>query len=128
MLPDLSGPTFSGNFSNIDTARDPSEFVRFMDDANAMEFFRSAKERTFGLLALQAGHHVLDVGCGAGDDVRALARIVGPSGRSVGIDSSQTMIVAARERTAGEAGIEFRIGDAERLDFPDNSFDACRTD
>ena len=128
MLPDRNGSTFSGSFSNIDAALDPSDFVRFMDDANAMEFFRSAKERTYALLALQAGNQVLDVGCGTGDDVRALARIVGATGLVVGIDSSQTMIDAARLRSVGQSGVEFHIGDAQRLDFADDTFDACRTD
>jgi ubiquinone/menaquinone biosynthesis C-methylase UbiE len=120
--------TFSGSFSNIDGAGDPAEYVRFMDDANAMEFFRTAKEHTYALLALQAGNHVLDVGCGTGDDVRAMARVVGPTGLAVGLDSSLTMIGAARERSEGQIGVEFRIGDAQRLDFADASFDACRTD
>jgi ubiquinone/menaquinone biosynthesis C-methylase UbiE len=120
--------TFSSQFSNVDAAGDPGEFVRFMEDANAMEFFRAAKARTYALLALEAGDHVLDVGCGAGDDVRAMARIVGPTGRAVGVDRSQTMIDAARQRSADDSGVEFRIGDAEHLDFPDAAFDACRTD
>jgi ubiquinone/menaquinone biosynthesis C-methylase UbiE len=128
MLPGNGGSTFSGTFSNIDAARDPAEYVRFMDDANAMEFFRAAKERTYALLALQAGNHVLDVGCGTGDDVRALARIVGPSGLAVGLDASLTMIDAARLRSEGQTGVEFRVGDAQALDFADAAFDACRTD
>jgi len=128
MLPEISGSTFSGSFSNIDTARDPAEYVRCMDDANAMEFFRTAKEHTYALLALPTGNHVLDVGCGTGDDVRALAQLVGPTGRAVGLDSSVTMIDAARLRSAGQTGVEFRIGDAQRLDFADATFDACRTD
>jgi ubiquinone/menaquinone biosynthesis C-methylase UbiE len=129
MLPEKNGgSTFSGSFSNIDSARDPAEYVRFMDDANAMEFFRTAKEHTYALLALEAGNHVLDVGCGTGDDVRALAQIVGPTGLAVGIDSSLTMIGAARLRADSHAGVEFRVGNAQRLDFADATFDACRTD
>src|ERR1051325_11517486 len=119
MLPDGRGPTFSSTFSNIDAAADPAEFVRFMDDANAMEFFRQAKERTYSLLALQTGNHVLDVGCGTGDDVRAMARIVGPTGLVVGLDSSQTMIEAARQRSLGQSGVEFHVGNAQQLDFHD---------
>src|SRR5215831_18597125 len=115
MLPETGGSTFSGSFSSIDTARDPAEYVRFMDDANAMEFFRTAKEHTYALLALQAGEHVLDVGCGTGDDVRALAEIVGPTGLALGLDSSLTMIGEARQRSEGRTGVEFRVGDAQRL-------------
>lgn len=120
---------FSSSFSNIDATSNPTEFVHYMDDANAMDFFRAAKARTHELLALRTGEHVLDVGCGAGDDVRALAEIVGPTGRAVGIDSSQTMVDAARQRsTDSQLPVAFRVGDAQQLDFPDASFDACRTD
>ena len=100
-----------------------------MDDANSMEFFRAAKRRTYDLLALCPGERVLDIGCGAGDDVRALADIVGPAGYAVGIDASQTMIDAARRRAADSSVVaDFFVGDAEHLDFPDASFDACRAD
>jgi ubiquinone/menaquinone biosynthesis C-methylase UbiE len=100
-----------------------------MDDANAMEFFRAAKSRTYALLALRVGEQVLDVGCGAGEDVRALAEIVGPTGRAIGVDSSQTMVAAARERSVDSPlPVAFFPGDAEHLDFPDGSFDGCRTD
>jgi ubiquinone/menaquinone biosynthesis C-methylase UbiE len=120
---------FSSSFSNIDAASNPREFVEYMDDANAMGFFRTAKQRTYELLALRTGDHVLDVGCGAGEDVRAMAEIVGPSGRAVGVDSSQTMIDAAWERSAtSPPGVEFFVGNAEHLDIPDASFDACRAD
>jgi SAM-dependent methyltransferase len=94
-----------------------------------MEFFRAAKRRTYDLLVVRPGDHVVDVGCGAGDDVRAMALIVGPTGRSVGMDSSKTMVDAARQRSMGsQHPVEFYIGDAEHLDFSDASFDACRAD
>lgn len=120
---------FSSSFSNIDAASNPTQFVNYMDDANAMEFFRAAKRRTYDLLALRAGDHVLDVGCGAGEDVRAMAEIVGPTGRAVGIDGSATMIGAAQERSMGSRyPVEFFVGDAEHLEFADASFDGCRAD
>jgi ubiquinone/menaquinone biosynthesis C-methylase UbiE len=125
----MTGEFFSSSFSNIDATSNPTEFVHYMDDANSMEFFRSAKRRTYDLLALRPGEHVLDVGCGAGEDVRALADIVGPAGHAVGIDASRTMIDAARRRSADSSVVaDFFVGDAEHLDFPDASFDACRAD
>jgi ubiquinone/menaquinone biosynthesis C-methylase UbiE len=124
----LANPLFSSSFSNIDAAANPTQFVDFMDDANAMEFFQAAKQRSYALMALQLGHHVLDVGCGTGDDVRAMAQLVGPTGHCVGVDSSTTMIEAARQRTRPDEPVEFLVGDAERLDLPDDSFDACRAD
>jgi ubiquinone/menaquinone biosynthesis C-methylase UbiE len=61
---------------------------------------------------------LLDVGCGTGGDVRALAELVGPRGQVVGIDSSEVMIAEARSRSA-VAGLatEFRVGDAHHLRF-----------
>ena len=41
---------------------------------------------------------VLDAGCGTGDDVRAIAEIVGAGGRVTGVDSSRTMIDEAQTR------------------------------
>lgn len=65
----------------------------------------------------------------AGEDVRALAEIVGPTGRAVGVDGSATMIAAARERAqSSRLPIEFFVGDAQHLGFPDAIFDSCRTD
>jgi ubiquinone/menaquinone biosynthesis C-methylase UbiE len=119
----------SGGFSEIDRAARPEAFVQFMDDANTMPFFQATKEQTYARLALQPGDRVLDIGCGAGTDVRALASIVGPGGMAVGIDGSATMIAAARERSEGSGlPVEFLVCDAHQLDFPDASFDGCRTD
>ncbi len=118
---------FNAQFSDIDAASNPTDYVHYMDDANAMEFFRAAKQRTYDALALRAGDHVLDIGCGAGDDVRAMWERVGPTGRSVGLDRSKTMIDAARDRSS-DSRVEFVVGDAEHLDFADESFDACRAD
>jgi trans-aconitate methyltransferase len=38
----------------------------------------------------------LDLGCGTGDDVRAISKIVGPSGSAYGVDASAAMIAEAR--------------------------------
>ncbi len=119
---------FSSSFSNIDATENPEQFVQYMDDANAMEFFQAAKQRTYSLLAPRTADRMLDVGCGAGDDVRALAQLVGPTGRAVGVDSSRTMIEAARQRVRPGEPVEFHVAHAQQLDFPDASFDGCRAD
>lgn len=87
---------------------------------------RQAAEQVFRQVKLVAGEKVLDVGTGAGSPALEAAPYVGPSGKIVGIDSAPSMIVAARRR-AQELGIgnaEFFEMEGERLDFPDNSFDA----
>jgi SAM-dependent methyltransferase len=116
-------------FSNVDRAADPGSFVRFLDTAGAQEQAQAFKRRTFELLEVKPGTRLLDVGCGLGDEVRALAQLVGSTGRVVGVDSSETMITEARKRAAGEKlPIEYHVSDAHHLNFADNTFDGCRAE
>jgi len=117
------------HFAKVDQSVDPKYFIEFVDSRRTIEGEREIKELILSLLELRPGAHVLDVGCGTGDDAREIAGIVGASGRVVGIDASETMIAEARNRAAGCAlPLEFRVGDACKIDFPDASFDGVRTD
>jgi SAM-dependent methyltransferase len=74
---------------------------------------------------LPEGATVLDLGCGSGLDALIAARKVGPAGRVIGVDFSETMLARAC-RAAAEAGIgnvEFRRADAESLWLEDASMD-----
>lgn len=67
----------------------------------------------------------LDLATGPGEPAMSIARMVGPDGRVVGIDLSEQMVVLAT-RIAKERripGLTFLAMDAEKLDFPDESFD-----
>lgn len=67
------------------------------------------------------GQDVLDVACGTGVVARAAQRLVGASGRVCGIDLNPAMIGVAR----GVApDLEWRVGDAADLPYPDDCFDA----
>jgi SAM-dependent methyltransferase len=80
----------------------------------------------FSLGALQPGERVADIGSGAGIDSLIAAKMVGPSGRVVGVDMTKAMLDKAR-RSAVEAGIdnvEFREGYGETLPVPDDWADA----
>src|SRR5581483_3327093 len=50
--------------------------------------------------AAAAGERVLDIGCGCGETVLALAGSVGPRGRVLGVDVSEPMAARARQRIA----------------------------
>jgi SAM-dependent methyltransferase len=66
------------------------------------------------------GEHVLDAACGTGIVARLVAPMVGPSGRTVGLDFDPVMI----EKAIGIAPeIEWRQGDLQNLPFPDESYD-----
>lgn len=45
---------------------------------------------------LLEGLTVLDLGCGSGRDVYALAQLVGPTGRVVGVDMTEEQLAVAR--------------------------------
>ena len=63
------------------------------------------------------GETVLDVGCGCGASLIALARAVGETGRVVGMDISEQMLGLARERTATLPQVECIVADAATHDF-----------
>lgn len=114
-------------FDRVDGSADPDGLVAYLDASKELPVMRELGRLLVAELRLRPGSHVLDVGCGTGADARAMAAAVAPAGRVVGIDASARMVEVARRRTAGAgASLEFRVGRAERLDLPSNTFDACR--
>ncbi|HXV58045.1 MAG TPA: class I SAM-dependent methyltransferase [Gaiellaceae bacterium] len=74
------------------------------------------------LASLAPGRDVLEYGCGEGSSAFALATV---GARVTGIDISGVRIQHARERAAaaGLESVEFLEMNAEKLAFPDDSFD-----
>lgn len=116
-------------FVSVDDNAEPERLVQFLEYASAQAAVRAYKEHAHALLALTPGAHVLDVGCGAGDDLLALAASVGPDGQVVGVDPSKVMLAHARTKLAGVAERCTLVeASASALPFPDASFDAVRVD
>lgn len=81
-------------------------------------------ERLGRQLGLKAGERVLDVACGGGSSAILLAKKF--LCRMVGVDLAPILIGHARtaaSREKLEGILEFALGDAEALPFPDVSFD-----
>ncbi|HEY0171147.1 MAG TPA: methyltransferase domain-containing protein [Pyrinomonadaceae bacterium] len=123
---------FKIGWMSVDGDADPYYYVRLMDMIRGGREDDPAQYRSvFDALGVAAGDEVLDVGCGTGGGVRALATRFPEAGRVVGIDKSETMVAEARARTAAAAvpagacaPVEFRVADAHQLPFPEASFDA----
>ena len=75
--------------------------------------------------SLEPGMTVLDLGSGAGVDVFLAAQKVGPSGRIIGVDMTESMIEKARAnaRAGGYANVEFRMGEIENLPVDSGTVD-----
>jgi ubiquinone/menaquinone biosynthesis C-methylase UbiE len=71
---------------------------------------------------LVPGASVLDVGCGPGTITVDIAERVAP-GRVVGLDAAEDVITSASELGASFGNVEFVVGNAYELDYPDDSFD-----
>lgn len=109
-------------------ASDPGFALRFWDAGNRLPSVRALKPIMLEQMALHRGQHVLEVGCGAGDDVRTIARRVGAGGLVLGVDASPLIVAEATRRTEPHLPVEYRVGDAVALDLPDGCFDRCRAE
>ncbi|MBI2922961.1 MAG: methyltransferase domain-containing protein [Planctomycetes bacterium] len=87
---------------------------------------KSFRHRTLDLANLRPGETVLDIGCGTGTLLLAASERVGPSGTLHGLEPSAEMAAHAR-RKAAAAGTALHVseGSADRLPYPDASFDAA---
>ncbi len=122
----MPGSYLATGFSDLDGTGDRKALVDCLRLIDSLPYYRAVKRRSCELLELAPGLSVLDVGCGLGDDVRRMARLVAPGGRAVGLDASRGLLSKARPRGA-EPGA-FVLSDARRMPFADGSFDRCRTE
>ena len=77
------------------------------------------------IAAMKPGETVLDLGSGGGIDCFLAAKMVGPSGKVIGVDMTPEMIALANRNLAkvGAANVEFRHGQIEDLPVDANSVD-----
>lgn len=112
------------DFRDVDESDVPA-LIRYLDAISRT--FAREKEAALRAQQLRAGMAVLDVGCGIGDDVRAIANIVGSAGRAVGVDASTEMVDEARARGVPQ-NAEFLAASSDALPFESATFDACRAE
>jgi ubiquinone/menaquinone biosynthesis C-methylase UbiE len=102
--------------------------IVYLDRVAATELGRSYKERMREELDIRPGQTVLDLGCGPGTDLSALAEAATATGTVVGIDHDRATVDAARDRTAKQSTVSVRLGDIHDLPLPDRTADRARTD
>jgi SAM-dependent methyltransferase len=72
---------------------------------------------------LKPGMRCLDVGCGNGYAVRAIAERVAPDGTVAGVDVAPQMIEKANKHPENPANVQFEVSSADHLPFAPESLD-----
>ena len=91
--------------------------------------FADRKAKLIDALDLKPGQVALDVGCGIGDDVVAMAERVGATGKAIGIDHADAMLDEARARVMGQGlPVDFVKSSIYELPFEDETFNVVRAD
>ena len=74
---------------------------------------------------IRQGEVVVDLGSGGGLDVFLAAKMVGPSGRAIGIDMTPAMIDRARAnaQSGGYSNVDFYLSTIDTIPLPDASVD-----
>lgn len=104
------------------------------NDVLSLGIHRLWRKKAVAIAGISESQSVLDLCCGTGDFAFASAAAVGPSGRVVGLDFVPEMLVLANEKQDSarddvqdqntSAVVKFMQGDAQRLPFEDDEFDA----
>ncbi len=97
---------------------DPARLARLMSDERRREL---PPDRILLRAGLGAGQTLVDIGCGPGFFVLPAARIVGPRGRVIGLDTSPVMVAELRKnaRAAGLANVRVaRIAESSPKSLP----------
>jgi ubiquinone/menaquinone biosynthesis C-methylase UbiE len=114
------------NFTQPDTA--PAPFIDFLDFLDNHDDIKNFRAEAAKRMNLSPGHKVLDLGCGIGGATFPVADAIGPNGLAAGVDISSALIEVASRRASNRPGIEFRVGDACAIPYPDGFFDFARTE
>lgn len=80
--------------------------------------YRRPRRRMLSLLDLPPGATVLDLGCGTGLNFAAIHAAIGPRGRLLGVDSSASMLGAARRRVERAGWENVDLLEADVRDLP----------
>ena len=111
-----------------------SRYVEQKFDEIAQKYDRFNDLITFGMhrywkrfvvrqTGLHPEEHCLDLCCGTGDIAREVLRQY-PASKVTGLDFSQKMLNIAKSKSSNNSGIQYLLGDAMEIPFPDTNFDA----
>jgi ubiquinone/menaquinone biosynthesis C-methylase UbiE len=123
----MDNKAWHNQWLNVDATSDPGFFVEFLDQSRVgtLRMIEANPAAYFAYLNPRPGMRVLDVGTGVGNLIHRLAELVGTDGIVTGLDSSTVMIEEASRRAPQGLPLEYHVGDAYAMEFPDDTFDVA---
>jgi ubiquinone/menaquinone biosynthesis C-methylase UbiE len=85
-------------FSILDATAEVAQFSTYLYEADQAPLIIDVRARVADALMLRPRAAVIDVGCGTGTALFALADQLGDGGRAVGVDASAEMVAVAEQR------------------------------
>jgi len=94
------------------------------DEANFQSCWGRASDRALSLIRLRDDYRlVVDMGCGSGRAIHALAASAPPHARFVGVDPAENMCGIAAQKTVLQKGVQIRQGSFESIPLESASVD-----
>src|SRR5262249_53428027 len=103
----------------------PSDYLMRLAASDQGKAFKSL---AIAAMAIRPGDVVVDLGCGPGADLPALAAAVGGAGRVIGVDNDPGAVAQAKSHTAGLPQVEVREADVHAPGLPAASADRVHID
>ena len=94
-----------------------------MNDLMSLGIHRIWKKELIQMINPSSRQKLVDVGCGTGDIGKLYSEATKNKSEILCVDSNKKMIEEGKKKLQNFNNIKWKVGSAEKLDIPDNSFD-----
>jgi SAM-dependent methyltransferase len=106
---------------DIQVSKEAIQAAQAYEDLHVPALFRQWTVKILEAVSLEPGSSLIDVACGTGILARQAAERLGNKALIAGVDPAPGMLTVARRIAPS---IDWRLGTAELIPYPDGSFDA----
>lgn len=96
------------------------EVAHKWDERRESFFSEEVRQKAFSMAGVKAGETAADIGAGTGFVTEGL---IHKGLKVIAVDQSEAMLEEMRKKFAGAKGVEYRVGEAEKLPVPDSTVD-----
>ena len=96
------------------------EVAHQWDNMQQSFFSETVRDKAFSAAGVKKGNIAADIGAGSGFITEGL---IGKGLKVIAVDQSEAMLEEMRKKFSSAKGIEYRLGEAEKLPIPDGGVD-----